>query len=53
MEKQMNNARSAKTPTPLELSIGNKSLLLLSQQQVRNQVNNQSTPGKSTTTPGS
>jgi hypothetical protein len=53
MGKQMNNARSAKMPTPLELSVDNKSSLLLSQQQVSNQVNNQLTPSKSTTTLGS
>jgi hypothetical protein len=49
MEKPMNNAMSAKMPMSLELSIGNKSSLLLSQQQVSNQVNNHSTSGKSTT----
>jgi hypothetical protein len=35
-------------PTPLELSVASKSSLLLSQQLV----NNQSTPGKSTTMSG-
>jgi hypothetical protein len=35
-------------PTPPELIVGNKNSLLLSQLQV----NNQSTTGKSTTTPG-
>jgi hypothetical protein len=45
-EKRMNNARSARTPTPLELLVGNKNSLQLSQLQV----NNQATPGKSTTT---
>jgi hypothetical protein len=48
MEKQMNNTRSARTPTLPELFVGNRSMLLLSQLQV----NNQSTQGKSTTTPG-
>jgi hypothetical protein len=45
----MNNVMSVKTLTPLELSIDNKSSLLLCKQQVSNQDNNQSTPGKSTT----
>jgi hypothetical protein len=31
-EKQMNNTRSVKTPTPPELSINNKSLMLPQQQ---------------------
>jgi hypothetical protein len=52
MEKQTNNAKSERTPTPPELFIGNKNSPLLSQLQVNNQVNNQSTSGKSTTTPG-
>jgi hypothetical protein len=51
MERQMNNARSARTPTLLELFVGNKNSLLLSQVQVNNQVNNHSTPGKSMTMP--
>jgi hypothetical protein len=46
MVKQMNNARSARKPTPLELLIGNKKSLLLPHPQV----NNQATPGKSMTT---
>jgi hypothetical protein len=29
MEKQMNNARSARTPTPPELVVGNKNSLQL------------------------
>jgi hypothetical protein len=48
MERQMNNARSARTPTLLELFVGNKNSLLLSQVQV----NNHSTLGKSMTTLG-
>jgi hypothetical protein len=48
IEKQTHNARSKKTPTPPELFVGNKNSLLLSQLQV----NNQSKPGKSTTTAG-
>jgi hypothetical protein len=36
MERQMNNARSARMPTLPELFNGNKSLLLLSQAQVHN-----------------
>jgi hypothetical protein len=44
----MNNAKSARTPTLLELFDDNKSLLLLPQVQV----NNRSTPDGSTTTPG-
>jgi hypothetical protein len=52
MEKQMNNARSARMPMPPELFVSNKSSLLLSQLQVNNQVNNQSTRSKSTTAPG-
>jgi hypothetical protein len=43
MEKQMNNARSARMPTPPELFVGNKNSLLLSLLQVNNQINNQST----------
>jgi hypothetical protein len=52
MERQMNNTKSARTPTPLELFDDNKSLLLLSQVQVNNQVNSRPTPDRSTTTPG-
>jgi hypothetical protein len=52
MEKQTNNVRSERTPTPTELFVNNKNSLLLSQLQVNNQVNNQPTPGKSTTMPG-
>jgi hypothetical protein len=52
MEKQTNNARSARTPTLPELFADKKNSLLLSQQQVNNHVNNQSTPGKSATMPG-
>jgi hypothetical protein len=44
----MNNAKSARTPTLLELFDDNKSLLLVPQVQV----NNRSTPDRSTTTPG-
>jgi hypothetical protein len=40
MEKQTNNARSERTPTPPELLVSNKNSPLLSQLQV----NNQSTP---------
>jgi hypothetical protein len=43
----MNNAKSARTPTLLELFDDNKSLLLLPQVQV----NNRSTPDGSTTAP--
>jgi hypothetical protein len=52
MEKQMNNAKSARTPTLPELFDDNNSLLLLPQVQVNNQVNNRSTPDRSMTTPG-
>jgi hypothetical protein len=48
MERQMNNARSARMPMLSELFIGNKNSLLLSQVQV----NNHSTPDRSMTTPG-
>jgi hypothetical protein len=48
----MNNARSARTPTLPELFDDNKSLLLLSQVHVNNQVNNRSMPDRSMTTPG-
>jgi hypothetical protein len=48
----MNNARSARTPTLPELFDDNKSLLLLSQVHVNNQVNNRSMPDRSITTPG-
>jgi hypothetical protein len=42
MERQIKNARSARTPTLPELLVGNKNSLLLSQVQV----NNHSTPDK-------
>jgi hypothetical protein len=45
----MNNARSARTPTPPELFIGNKNSLQLPQLQVNNQVNTQLMLGKATT----
>jgi hypothetical protein len=48
MERQMNNARSARTPMLPELFVGNKNLLLLSQVQV----NNHSTPDRSMAMPG-
>jgi hypothetical protein len=48
----MNNAKRARTPTLPELFDDNKSLLLLSQAQLNNQVNNRSTPDRSMTTPG-
>jgi hypothetical protein len=51
MERQMNNARSARTPTLPELFVGNKNSLLLSQVQVSNQVNNHLTPSKLMITP--
>jgi hypothetical protein len=47
MEKPMSNAKSARTPTLLELFDDNKSLLLLLQVQV----NNRLMPDKSMTTP--
>jgi hypothetical protein len=47
-EKQMNNTRSARTPTLPELLASNKNSLQLPQPQV----NNQATPGKATTTLG-
>jgi hypothetical protein len=52
MEKQMSNAKSVRTPMLLELSDDNKRSLLLPQVQANNQVNNRSTPDRSTTTPG-
>jgi hypothetical protein len=52
IERHMNNAKSARTSMPPELSVGNKNSLLLSQVQVNNQVNNHSTPHRSVTTPG-
>jgi hypothetical protein len=48
----MNNAKSARTPTMPKLFDDNKSLPLLSQVQVNNQVNNRSTSDRSMTTPG-
>jgi hypothetical protein len=48
MEKQMNNAWSARTPTPTELLVGNKNSLQLLQPQV----NTQPMLGKATTTSG-
>jgi hypothetical protein len=48
----MNNAKRARTPTLPELFDDNKSLLLLSQAQLNNQVNNRSMPNRSMTTPG-
>jgi hypothetical protein len=52
MEKQMNNVRSARTPMLPESFGDNKSLLLLSQVQVKNKVNNRSTLDKPMTTSG-
>jgi hypothetical protein len=52
MESQMNNTKSATMPMLLELFDDNKSLLLLPQVQVNNQVNNRSTPDRSMTTSG-
>jgi hypothetical protein len=52
MERRMNNARSARTPTLLESFDDNKSLSLLSQAHINNQVNNRSTQDRSMTTPG-
>jgi hypothetical protein len=52
MEKQMDNARSARMPTPTELFVGKKNSLQLSQLQVNNQVSNYLTRGKSTTPSG-
>jgi hypothetical protein len=46
MEKQMHNARSARTPTPTGLLVGNKNSLQLLQPQV----NMQLMLGKATTT---
>jgi hypothetical protein len=51
MGRQMNNARSARTPTLPELFDDNKSLSLLFEVQVNNQVNSRSTPDKSMTMP--
>jgi hypothetical protein len=48
MERQMNNAKSARTPTLPELFDSNKSLVLPPQVQV----NNRSTPDRSMTTSG-
>jgi hypothetical protein len=48
MERQMNNAKSVRTPTLPELFDDNKSLMLLPQVQV----SNHSTPDMSMTTPG-
>jgi hypothetical protein len=53
MEKQMSNAKSVRTTTLPELSDDNKRSLPLPQVQANNQVNNPSTPDRSTTTPGS
>jgi hypothetical protein len=50
MEIQMNNAKSARMPTLLELFDDNKNSLLLPQAQVNNQVNNHLMPDKSMTT---
>jgi hypothetical protein len=47
MERQMNNAKSTRTPTLPEVFDDNKSLPLLSQVQV----NNRSTPDRSMTMP--
>jgi hypothetical protein len=44
----MNNAWSARTPTPAEPLVGNKNSLQLPKLQV----NKQATPGKATTTSG-
>jgi hypothetical protein len=52
MERQMNNARNTRTPMLLELFVGNKNSLLLSQVQVNNQFNSHSTPDMSMTTLG-
>jgi hypothetical protein len=52
VERHMNNAKSAKTPTLPEIFGDNKSLRLPPRVQVNNQVNNRSTPNKSMTTPG-
>jgi hypothetical protein len=51
MERQMNNAKSVRTPTPPELSGDNKSSLLLPQVQDNNQFNNRLTPDKPITMP--
>jgi hypothetical protein len=52
MEKQMSNAKSVRMPTLPELSDDNKRSPLLPQVQANNQVNNHSTPDRSTTTLG-
>jgi hypothetical protein len=51
MERPMNNAKSVRTPTPLELFGDNKSSLLLPQVQVNNQFNNRSTSTCGTSCP--
>jgi hypothetical protein len=50
-ERQMNNAKSARTQTLPELSGDSKNSLLLPQVQVNNQSNNRLMPGKPMTTP--
>jgi hypothetical protein len=50
-ERQMNNAKSARTPMLPELIGDNKSSLLLPQVQVNNQFNNRLTPDKPMTKP--
>jgi hypothetical protein len=50
MERQMNNAKSARTPTQLELFGDNKSSLLLPQVPVSNQFNNRLMRDKPKTT---
>jgi hypothetical protein len=52
MEKQMSNAKSVRMPMLPELSDDNKRSPLLPQVQANNQVNNRSTPDRSTTTSG-
>jgi hypothetical protein len=52
MEKQMNNAKNVRTPTLPEPSDSNTRSPLLPQVQANNQVNNRSTPARSTLTPG-
>jgi hypothetical protein len=51
MERQMKNAKSARTPKLSELLGDNKNSLLLPQVQVNNQLNNRLTPDKPMTTP--
>jgi hypothetical protein len=51
MERQMNNAKSARMPTLPELFGDNKNSLLLPQGQVSNQFNNWLTLDKPMTTP--